>query len=79
MKKNIIQLLIAFIIGLLIAFGLIDLISYLSYEKGYDFTITSIVVILLFAFISFSIIIIIKTILIEKEMIEFLNNNNKKL
>ena len=79
MKKNIIQLLIAFIIGLLIAFGLTDLISYLSYEKGYDFTITSIVVILLFAFISSSIIRRIKRSLIEKELIEFLKKNNKKL
>ena len=78
MKKNIIQLLIAFIIGLLIAFGLTDLISYLSYVKGYDFTVTSIVVILLFAFISSSIIRRIKRSLIEKEMIEFLKKNNKK-
>lgn len=78
MKKKSIQLLIAFIVALLLCFAVLDFIGYLVYERGYDATITSVVVILLFIFICMKIIKFAKRSLIEKEMIEFLKKNNKK-
>lgn len=78
MKKNIIQLLIAFIIALLLCSFILDIIGYLVYEKGYDAFITGVVVILLFIFICMFILKKIKRSLLEKEMIEFFKKNNKK-
>ena len=78
MKKNIIQLLIAFIIALLLCSFILDIIGYLVYEKGYDSFITGVVVILLFIFICMFILKKIKRSLLEKEMIEFFKKNNKK-
>ena len=78
MKKNIIQLLIAFIIALFLCSFILDIIGYLVYEKGYDAFITGVVVILLFIFISMFILKKIKRSLLEKEMIEFFKKNNKK-